>query len=343
LAGNAPEVIQIIGVSIGEWAEMGLLLELDGVATAGNWSKALFPSIHDLIQHRRHVFAAPLGIHRINTFFYNRRLFSRYKLPPPETWTDLERAALRFKAGGITALAQSSEPWQVATLFEDLILLEGGPQLHRDLFTGQTASAADDRRVLVALERLRAMKAWMGPSITERPWTEVVRQLAKGEAAMLVMGDWAKGELAARGDASDDECICVPMPGTAKYHLYSVDTLTMFTGDASRAPAQEKLARLIMTPTMQMEYNAIKGSVPVRRDIDSSKMDDCARASWAAFGRGASVQAPSLVHRMATDEGSRDAIIAEIHRYFVDDSETPAEAQRRLSAVFRALHLRSGK
>jgi len=36
LAGDAPEVTQIIGVSVAEWAEMGLLLELDNVAVADN-------------------------------------------------------------------------------------------------------------------------------------------------------------------------------------------------------------------------------------------------------------------------------------------------------------------
>src|ERR1700740_294241 len=67
LAGNAPDATQIIGVSIGEWAELGLLLELDGVAAGGNWNNVLFPTIRTLVQHRKHVVAAPLGIHRINT------------------------------------------------------------------------------------------------------------------------------------------------------------------------------------------------------------------------------------------------------------------------------------
>ena len=69
LAGNAPEVTQIIGVPLREWAEVGVLLELDAVATAGGWADLLFPTVHALIQHRKHVVGAPLGIHRINTLF----------------------------------------------------------------------------------------------------------------------------------------------------------------------------------------------------------------------------------------------------------------------------------
>lgn len=343
LAGDAPEVTQIIGTSIAEWAEMGLLLEIDGVAATGNWSNVLFPTVYQLVRHRQHVVAAPLGIHRVNTLLYNRKLFARFKLAPPRTWAEFERVAQRFKEAGVPALAQSREAWQVAALFENLVLAEGGPAFHRELFVRQSQQAVADHRLLAALEHLRAMKAWMSHPVEERPWTEVVQQLAKGEAAMLVMGDWAKGELVAGGLAVDEGFGCGAMPGTGKYHLYSVDTLTMFAGDYSHMPAQEKLARLVVTPPVQAEYNAIKGSVPVRRDADPARMDSCARASWTAFSQDAAMLAPSLVHRMATDEASKDAIIAEIHRYFVDDAVTPQEAQRRLGGIFRALHGKNAK
>jgi glucose/mannose transport system substrate-binding protein len=93
---------------------------------------------------------------------------------------------------------------------------------------------------------------------------------------------------------------------------------------------------------VQAAYNAIKGSVPVRQDADPTRMDACARASWSTFMQGKAVQAPSLTHRMATDETGKDVIVAEIHRYFLNDQATPADAQQRLGAIFRALRGRSG-
>lgn len=343
LASDAPEVTQIIGASIVEWAELGFLLELDKVARSNKWNTVFFPTIQNLIQYRQHVVAAPLGIHRINTLFYNRKLFATLKLSPPETWDELVILAAKLKAAGVMPLAQSSEPWQLATLFENLILAESGPEYHRELFVRQNIQAVFDHRFIRALERFRLMKNWMSHPVDERPWTEVVRQFSRHEAAMTIMGDWAKGELNEWGFATDDEFSCVSMPGTGKYHLYSVDTFSMFTNDYSHVAAQEKLAKLVATPSVQSDYNAIKGSVSVRRDADPAKMDSCARASWTAFAQGAAMQAPSLVHRMATDESSRDAIIAVIHRYFMDDSVTPAETQKRLAAIFRTLNLNNRK
>lgn len=340
LARDSPDATQIIGASIGEWAELGLLFEFDGVAGAGGWSGALFPTVYSLVQHRRHVVAAPLGIHRINSLFYDRKLFARLKLAPATSWAEFEQLARKLRAAGVVPLAQSSEPWQVATLFENLVLAESGPEYYRDLFVRQSAPAVMDKRLLEALVRLRSMKGWM-QAPAEEAWTDAVRRFARHEAAMLVMGDWAKAELNEWGYATDDEFSCAAMPGTGKFHLYSVDTLAMFTNDYARSLAQEKLARLVVTPAVQQQYNAIKGSVPVRRDADPTRMDSCARDSWTTFAKGAYVQAPSLVHRMAADEESRDAIIAEVHRFFMDDSVTAHDTQRRLAAILRTFNLRT--
>lgn len=347
LAGDAPEVTQMIGVGISEAAQMGLLLELDGVAAEGQWAQVLFPAVLDLVRHRGHVVAAPLGIHRINMLFFHRGVFDRLKLAPPRSWAEFERVAAALQAAGIRPLAQSSEAWQVATLFESLVLAEGGPALHRELFVQHAASAVADPRLLAALERLRALKAHMGAGpggvLAERPWTQVLAQLMRGEAAMMVMGDWAKGELLEAGWVPEVNFGCIAVPGTARYHLYSVDTFTMFAKDYAHSATQERLARLVVTPAVQAEFNAIKGSVPVRRDADPSRMDPCARASWTSFAQDPAQQAPSLVHRMATDEPSKDAIIAELHRYFVDERISPADVQRRLAAIFRVLPARPAR
>ncbi|WP_229205369.1 MULTISPECIES: ABC transporter substrate-binding protein [unclassified Duganella] len=341
LAGDAPEVAQMIGVSIAEWADLGLLLEIDNVAASGNWNGALFPTIQTLITHRKHVVAAPVGIHRVNTLFYNRALLAQLKIAPPQSWADFEAAAQKLKAAGIAPLAQSSEAWQVAALFENLVLAESGPEFYRQLFVRRDPAAAADKRTAQALQRLRTVKGWSNGALDERSWPDVARQFARREAAMMIMGDWAKPELRDMGMVLDEDFACGAAPGTSKYHLYSVDTFTMFAGEYRHMPAQEKMARLLVSPPVQVEYNFLKGSVPVRRDADPARMDSCARASWTTFAQGAAVQAPSLVHRMATDEASRDAIIAEIHRYFLDDRTTPAEAQRRLGVLFRLFNLRS--
>jgi glucose/mannose transport system substrate-binding protein len=336
LAKDAPEVAQVNGIVIRDWARLNLLLDLDAVAAAGKWDKQLLPTVAAAIQSDGHVYAAPLGIHRMNTLFYNRKLFNRLNLSAPTNWEEFERTAARLQQAGLVPLAQSSEPWQVATLFETLVLSEGAG-IYRDLFQKREAAAYADARLASALQRLRGLKKWMGSPIQERTWDDGVRELAEGRAAMMVMGDWAKGELVARGLAVDEGFGCAPVPGTERYHLYNIDTLSMLATREPHRAAQEKLATLIMSPALQNDYNQIKGSIPVLRNPVLSKMDACARASWKLFTSGAEAQVPSLVHRMATEEIVRDAMVAELHRFFLDDSVTVADTQRRLGTIARTL------
>ena len=133
---------------------------MDDVATAGQWGQVLFPTVHQLVQHRDHVVAAPLGIHRVNLLFVNRRLFDRHRLALPRSWDDWVATASVLQAAGVAPLALSSEPWQVATLFEGLVLAVGGQALHRELFVQHEPRAAADPRVLEALQRLRTLKSW---------------------------------------------------------------------------------------------------------------------------------------------------------------------------------------
>ncbi|MET3132955.1 glucose/mannose transport system substrate-binding protein [Oxalobacteraceae bacterium GrIS 1.11] len=337
LAGNSPEVMQLIGFTLGEWAELGLLLQLDSVANAGNWSAQLYPTVWAHVHGHGHTMAAPLGIHRINTLFYNRKVFKRLGLAAPKNWPEFDSVARRLKQAGVTPLAQSSEAWQVATLFETLVLAESGPAYYRELFVQKNPAAFADPRLRHALLRLRELKQWMPQPLAERPWTEVARQFADGEAGMFIMGDWVKGELNAWGLATDDAFGCAAVPDTGNYHLYSIDTLAMFAADYSHQAAQEKMAQVLVSAPAQLEYNQIKGSLSVLRGADPARMDSCTRASAQTFARGAAVQAPSFVHRMASDETSKDAIVAELRRYFMDEKISATDAQRRIGAIAQAL------
>ncbi|NRR34216.1 carbohydrate ABC transporter substrate-binding protein [Oxalobacteraceae bacterium] len=335
LAKDAPEVAQVNGVALRDWARLGLLLDLDAVAAAGKWDKLLLPAVAAAIELDGHIYAAPVGIHRVNTLFYNRKLFAEHRLSPPLNWAEFEHAASVLHKAGIVPLAQSSEPWQVTTLFETIVLSEG-VDFYRALFQRRAAIAYADPRLGAALLRLRQMKKWMNQPVPERTWDATTRQLADGEAGMMVMGDWAKGELTVRGLSMDEAFGCAAVPGTAAYHLYNIDTLSMLATRESHRPEQEKLAALIMSPSLQNDFSQVKGSIPVLRSPQLSKMDSCARASYKLFTSSPAVQVPSLVHRMATDEIVRDAIVAEVHRFFLDDGISVADTQRRLGNIARS-------
>jgi len=154
---------------------------------------------------------------------------------------------------------------------------------------------------------------------------------------MIVMGDFAKGELNAWGYATDVNFGCVAVPNTADYHIYNIDTLVLLKKDSMPQELADRIAQIMVSPNVQADYNIAKGSVSVLRNADQTRMDSCARSSWKVFSRGSAVQVPSLAHDMATDGISKDAIIAETVRFFMDDSIKVTQTQQRLGAITRSL------
>lgn len=336
LLGDPPDVAQLIGNTLTEWADIGLVLPLNAVAQRQRWPQALFPTVLEVVNYKDTIIAAPLGIHRINTLLYNRHLFTRLGLAPPRNWAEFELAARKLQALGVRPLAWSDEPWQIATVFEAVLLGEAGPALYRDLIVQRKAKAWLDPRVERALLRLRWLRALSGDTPVERAWTDSARDLQNDNAGMMIMGDWAKGELMAWGASPAKDFGCTVVPGTEGMHLFSIDTFAMLVSARQREATQEKVAEILVSPAAQLAYNRIKGSVPVRRDMDVSSLDGCARDSWDTFAAPRSARVPSLAHRMAADETIKDAVAQALWRFLTDPRMEPIEAQRRLAAVIRA-------
>lgn len=336
LMGDPPDVAQLIGTTLTDWADIGLVMPLNAVAQRQRWSQVLFPTVLELVTYKGDVIAAPLGIHRINTLLYNRKVFGKLGLTPPRSWAEFEMTARKLQAKGIRPLAWSDEPWQIATVFETVLLGDAGPALYRELIVQRKSSAWMDARVERALQRLRWLRALATDAPAERPWTESTRELMADNAGMMIMGDWAKGELMAWGASPVRDFGCAVVPGTENMHLYSIDTLAMLVSARPREAAQEKMAEVVTGIPAQLAYNRFKGAVPVRRDMDPAALDGCARDSWETFASPRNARVPSLAHRMAADEAIKDAVAQTLWRYLTDPRMETQEAQRRLASVIRA-------
>ena len=335
LSGEAPDVAQVIGLTLTEWADLGLVFPLDDVAQRGKWRQVMFPVVLQTVSRGGRIMAAPLGVHRINTLLYNRHVWERLRLPVPRTWADMEAAAKTMRANGIAPLAWSDEAWQIATVFETVLLAEGGPTLYAKLASAQGWASWQEPRVTAALERLRWLRDLDSEPTTEQPWTDSARQLFAGNAGMFIMGDWSRGELMAWGARPGVDFDCAVVPQTEGMHLYSIDTLAMLVARDTRRVEQEKLAEIVTQPATQIAYNQAKGSVPTRADIDPAQLDECARDSWQTLSRPGTPMLPSIVHRMAAVESTRDALGEVLHRFIKNRSMTPQQAQAQLVTIVR--------
>ena len=135
------------------------------------------------------------------------------------------------------------------------------------------------RRVLVTFKRLQAYVDAASPG---RNWNDATALVITGRAGLQIMGDWAKGEFIAAGQAPEREFGCQPGVVPDSPYLIQGDVFVFpKTDDAGQQAAQRLLAQVVDRRDVQLAFNRVKGSIPVRVDAAADGFDACARRGMA--------------------------------------------------------------
>ncbi|WP_234418469.1 ABC transporter substrate-binding protein [Dongshaea marina] len=336
LAGNPPTAAQLKGKELMEWAELGFLKNLDELARKQNWSDRLPPLLQKDLRYKGHYVAVPTDIHRVNWVWINPTLYKRYKLSVPKTWQQLLNNAKILKKHGVTPLAIGNQAWQLSVLFESIALGVGGQQFFIDAFVKQDEKALSGPTMVKVLELFHKFRAYVPKNNNNLSWDSATRMVLRGDAAMQVMGDWAKGEITLAGKIPGKDIWCVSAPGTEDLFDYNIDSLAMFKSrDNSMWPAQERLTHIIMSHKFQREFSLAKGSIPAIQGISLKGFDVCAQKSYHDFieGEKQGSLVPSLSEGMAANSEIRRAVIDTIASYFDSPRGDAKQTASRLAKV----------
>ncbi|MFH7042111.1 ABC transporter substrate-binding protein [Paucibacter sp. JuS9] len=333
VSGNAPAAAQIKGPSLQDWAKEGVLASIDDVAKAERWDELLPKTVAEQMKYRGSYIAAPVNVHRINWLWANPEVFKRAKIQPPTSWDEFFVAAEALKKAGILPLAHGGQNWQDLTLFETVAIGLGGPEFYTKALVQLDPATLASPTMEKVLSTYKRIKPYTDKNAPGRDWNLATAMVIKGEAAMQIMGDWAKGEFLAAGKQPGKDFLCLPSPGSAKSFSYNIDSFAMFKlKNEANARAQKELAAAIMSPAFQETFNLAKGSIPVRSGMKLDKFDDCAKASatdFAAAAKGGTLL-PSLAHGMAVPSAAEGAIKDVISNFWNSDKMNSADAMKRL-------------
>ena len=123
IATSPPDVFQINAQDIPSWVSRhpGTLTPLDDLFAASALEAAVLPDVLSRLSVDNHVVAMPVGIHRENSLFFNRKIFANLSLVPPTSISELIEACKTIKAAGVTPIALSKDGWVVRILFNDIV------------------------------------------------------------------------------------------------------------------------------------------------------------------------------------------------------------------------------
>ncbi|ASP36829.1 ABC transporter substrate-binding protein [Labrenzia sp. VG12] len=280
MGGNPPQVGQFnTSREFEELIDAGVLNNIDAEAEAGNWGELFPPIIDNLVKRNGHYYALPVNIHGSNWLWYNIDLLEQAGVEPPSDWDSFFAAAEKLQEAGIVPLALGGQAWQERLTFNAVLLTIGGQDLYLRLFQDRDLSALESdemKQVVSTYTRLRDLVRATDSGSPGRSWNDATNMVISGKAAMQIMGDWAKGEFIAAEKEIGKDYGCVPavLPGST--YMISGDVFVFpKTGSDADREAQSLMATTMLDPKVQVAFNNVKGSVPVRPDVDASQMDAC--------------------------------------------------------------------
>lgn len=336
ISGDSPSAAQIEGPLIQDWADQGVLVNID--SAAGDWKQNLPPEIDKIIKYKGHTVAAPFSVHRVNWLYINKAALDKIGAKVPTTWPEFFAVADKLKAAGIQPVAMGGQPWQDLTLWEDVVLSQG-PAFYKKALVDLDQATLNSPQMVSVFDTVRKIQGYFDTGRNGRDWNLATAMVINGKAGMQFMGDWAKGEFENAGKKAGKDYICAAVPGTANSYTFNVDSFVFFQqkGQKDATPGQLALAKTIMTPAFQEQFSLLKGSVPVRLGVKMDKFDDCAKKSYAdeqtAIKSGGFV--PSLAHGMAQGDATAGAITDVVTKFMnsQQDSKSAVAALAKAAKV----------
>ncbi|WFU12213.1 ABC transporter substrate-binding protein (plasmid) [Rhizobium sp. CB3090] len=312
-----------------ELPQMGIVQDIDDVAEADHWRDVMPATVLDRISYQGKVYFAPTNIHAENWLWTSRKIFADAGLKMPTSWDDIFTFAEKIKAAGHVPIALGGTRWEVSLIFNDIIYHEFGPEGYARLMSGD-AALVQDPRMIEALGMLSRLSDYVEPFAKrkDKTWADATAAVGAGEAGMQFMGDWAKGELVARGYFADKDFDCSLVPGTSIAYFMVIDAFAFpLTNRDGTADAQKAFARMILDRDNQVAFSRIKGSLPVRTDVDPAGLDRCGQLGLEMIrAKKGEVSAQSQAMPSQMSEGW----IGVVGDFFNDKNMSPSEAQKRL-------------
>jgi len=270
------------------------LLALDDILPddVAEWRRQMPRRLLDQVSFDGKMYGVPSNVHRINSIFCNRKVFDKYGLTLPTSVADFRVMARKLKGSGVSLLAVGSkEPWTLALVtFESLLVAREGPTFYTDYLHGKLK--ADDPRVLATLDAMLEIGTFFNPDHAQRNWLQAIELVARGQAAMTPMGDWASMFFNAQGMKDGQDYTEIAFPGSEGTFVFTADSFALPVDAKNRAGA-ERLLHTLGSPQAQRVIADAKGALSPRADVQPPQTQPMQLQKHALWQKGALVLALS--------------------------------------------------
>jgi glucose/mannose transport system substrate-binding protein len=296
--GDVPEIWQTHpGGELGQYVDQGVLADMTAVYKSEGWNKVVPKDLVASMTYNKKTYSVLTGVHRANTMWISSAAQKKagVSLSGSLTWPKFKAAALKMKAKGIDPICLGDKDiWTAAQLLEALIVAEEGAAGWTALLNGSKKWTSAGVKKAVA--NFNEAMTWVNKDHKALDWTGAVAALAKGTCGVNIMGDWAYGELLVKQNKVDGKDFTYATFGDANTFVTVGDSFVIGKTAKNQAGAVA-FAKAIMDPKVQLAFNKLKGSAPVRSDVSTKTLGKYQQGAAKVLANGKKV--PSLVHGQA--------------------------------------------
>ena len=275
-------------------------------------------------------YLVPFGYHYAG-MFYNKKVLSDAGVTEmPKTWDEFLAFCETLESKGIVPIALGSKNrWPAQFWFDYLVLRTAGPDYRAALMNG-TASYTDDQ-VKLAMQKWKELvdAGYFAPNANADDWTDAADKVARGDAAMTLMGTWITGYWNGIGLKPGDDYDFFEFPqmadGVPNAAVGPVDGLVIASNAPNMENAEKLLAFLVSNPDVQAKWAGIQGALSANVKVDPANytpvmqhaLETINKAEAFAFNYDLATPPPvaevglSMFARFMDDPASYEAILQE--------------------------------
>ena len=332
IGGDPPAAFQFNhGRQAEELIEAGLLLDLTDVAEAEGWAEIVNPpSLLESCTVDGRIYCAPVNIHSWNWMWLSGPAYEKAGIPMPTTWDEFVETAPKLQEVGVTPLAMGGQAWQQAGSFNNVMAIAlAGEEAWLSVMKDKNAETVMGPEYTRAFEAYAAARE-LSSGINVQDWNQATNALISGDGGAQIMGDWAQGEFAVAEMTAGEDYGCLPGMGLGAYLQTGGDAFYFpKQDDPEIEAAQKELAAMLLSPEVQVSFNSVKGSLPIRGDVDLTTVNECTQKGLDLLANGQTLPASEQLIAPDTITQLNDLMT----EFWNSPSMTAAEVQQQYSDI----------
>lgn len=218
-------------------------------------------------------FLVPFNYHYAGLFYNKKVLADAGVTKLPATWDEFIALGKTLKGKGIAPVALGSKNrWPAQFWFDYLLLRTAGPDYRTKLMKGE--ASYDDPEVVAAMTLWKELldQGFFVENANADDWTDAADKVARGDAAMTLMGTWITGYWNGVGLVPGQDYDFFPFPkikdGVANAAVGPVDGLVISANAANPEGAEKFLAFMMSNADVQAKWAEAQGALSANVNVD---------------------------------------------------------------------------